>query len=325
MTDKRNLAFAIVLFLAPVVVAWYGLSVAAAAGIVILLLLCRWLIALSGILVPEKSPELVLATISASHFVEKVRWSMDRLGVDYSEQTSGGTLGAYFRGRTVPQLKVRTGRVRSVIGNSPDILRYLYGRYLHESAERAAFLEPTAARVELERRLDRYGVNLQVWVYYHMLHDRDLTLHAWGANNPQTPAWQRLVLRALFPFLAAMIRFSFKINDTSFASATIRIEELLADTEGLLSDGRQSWLGDADPNYTDLQFAAFTGLWLMPRAYGGGKADAVRIERDRAPAAMREDIERWIDSFPRTVTWVEGLYEQRKDVLAQSDVSEMPS
>ena len=98
MTDNRNFVFAIAVFLAPVVVAWYGLSVAAAAGIVILLLLCRWLITLSGIIAPERAPELVLATISASHFVEKVRWSMDRLGVEYVEQTSGGTLGAYFRG-----------------------------------------------------------------------------------------------------------------------------------------------------------------------------------------------------------------------------------
>lgn len=313
MTDKRNFAFAIALFLAPVVVAWYGLSVAAAAGIVVLLLLCRWLITLSGILVPEKTPELVLATISASHFVEKVRWSMDHLGIDYSEQTSGGTLGAYFRGRTVPQLKVRTGRVRSVIGNSSDILRYLYGRCLPTDPERAAFLEPTAARVEFEQRLDWYGVNLQVWVYYHILQDRDLTLHAWGANSPKTPGWQRLVLRVLFPMLAAMIRYSFKINDTSFAGATTRIEELLTDMEAALVDGQRSLLGDDDVNYTDFEFAAFTGLWLMPEGYGGGKADTVRIERDRAPAPMQADTERWMSSFPRTVAWVEALYEQRKE------------
>ncbi len=313
MTDNRNFVFAIAVFVAPVVVAWYGLSVAAAAGIVILLLLCRWLITLSGIIAPERTPELVLATISASHFVEKVRWSMDRLGVDYVEQTSGGTLGAYFRGRTVPQLKVRTGRVRSIIGNSPDILRYLYGRCLHNDPERAAFLEPTAARIELERRLDRYGVSLQVWVYYHLLHDRDLAVHAWGADNPATPAWQRAALRVLFPLLAGLIRFSFKINDTNYARAVAHIEDLLSDIDADLVDGRRSLLGDKDVNYTDLEFAAFTGLWLMPAGYGGGKADAVRIERDRAPTGMRSDIERWIDAFPGAVSWVETMYESRRE------------
>ena len=311
MTSNRSFVFAVVLFGAPIIVAWYGLSVAAAAGIVILLLLCRWLITLSGIIAPERTPDLVLSTIAASHFVEKVRWSLDRLGVDYEERSSGGTLGAYFRGRTVPQLKIRTGIVRSVIGNSPDILRYVYGRYLPERPERAAFLEPTAERVAFEQRLDAYGVSLQVWVYYHMLHDRELTLHAWGADNPATPAWQRIVLRVLFPFLAFMIRFSFKINDAHFATSVARIEKLLADISADLADGRKSLLGGDEINYTDLAFAAFTGLWLMPEAYGGGKADNVRIERDRAPEAMRADIERWVDAFPNAVSWVETMYKDR--------------
>jgi hypothetical protein len=311
MTDSRNLIFAVALFIAPIVVAWYGLSVAAAAGVVVLLLLCRWMITLSGFLAPEKKPDLELATISASHFVEKVRWSFDRLGVEYTEKPAGGTLGAFFRGRTVPQLKAKTGSVRSVIGNSSDILRYVYGRYLHEDPEKAAFLEPTAERVEFERRLDLYGVSLQVWVYYHILHDRDLALHAWGVNSPATPAWQRALLRILFPLQAALIRLSFKINDTHFARSVARIEDVLADAETRLADGRASLLGGSEINYTDLAFAAFTGLWLLPEAYGGGKADHVRVERDRAPAEMRTEIERWIESYPRAVAWVEALYENR--------------
>ncbi len=315
MTDKRITIFAVLLFVAPIVVAWYGFSVAAAAGLVVLLLLLRWIITLSGFVAPEKTPEFVLATISASHFVEKVRWSMDRLGVDYVEKAAAGTLGAFYRGRTVPQLKVRTGGVRSVIGNSPDILRYLYGRYLAEDPERAAFLEPTAERLAFEKKLDAYGRSLQVWVYYHLLPDRDLTLHAWGVNNPETPSWQRLLLRVLFPVQAALIRFSFRINDAHYTSSVARIEALLSDVNADLSDGRASLLGGDDHNYTDYAFAAFTGLWLMPNGYGGGKADATRIERDQAPEAMRVDIERWVDAYPAAVNYVETLYTLRKEGL----------
>ena len=76
---------------------------------------------------PEKVPALVLDSISVSHFVEKVRWNLDRAGIDYVENASGGTLGAFFAGRTVPRLRIRTGAVRSQIGNSPEILRYLWG------------------------------------------------------------------------------------------------------------------------------------------------------------------------------------------------------
>lgn len=313
MTDKRSLVFAIVVFLTPIIVAWHGLSVAAAAGLVILLLLCRWLITLSGIVSPERTPELELSVMAASHYVEKVRWTMDRLGIDYVEKTSGGTLGAFFRGRSVPQLKVRTGMVRSVIGNSPDILRYLYGRFLHEDPERYAFLEPTRPRVELERRLDSYGRSLQVWVYYHIVDERELCLHAWGVNDSRTPGWQRLVLRVLYPLLRTLMRYSFRINDTSYARSVDRIEELLADLDASLADGRRSLLGGDELNYTDIAFAAFTGLWLMPPGYGGGRADAVRIERDIAPHAMREDIERWKTAYARAVQYAEDLYETRRE------------
>lgn len=311
MTEKRNLAFAIVVFLAPIAAAWFGLSVPAAVGLVLLLLLLRWFVTLSGIIAPERTPDLVLATISASHFVEKVRWCMDRLGIDYVEQVSGATLGAYYSGRSVPQLKVRTGIVRSVIGDSPDILRYLYGRYLHEYPERTAFLEPTDERVELERKLDAYARSLQVWIYCYLLRDRDLTLHAWGVNNPIIPAWQRVALRVLFPVQAFLIRYSFKTNEKGYARAVARIEETLAAAEERLADDRVSMLGGDDINYTDITFAAYTGLWLRPIAYGGGMADAVRFERERMPDGMRADIERWEETFPRATEWVERLYESR--------------
>ena len=312
MAHRRTLFFMMLLFAAPVVVAGFGLSVPAALALVLGLLLLRWIVTLSGIVVPERSAELVLATISASHFVEKVRWCMDRLGLDYEERVSGGTLGAYFAGRSVPQLLVRTGIVRTTIGNSPDILRYLYGRCLAADPAAAAFLEPTADRVEFESRLDRYGVNLQVWIYHYLLTDRALTLRAWGADSPRTPAWQRPLLRLLFPLLAFLIRKSFRITPRNHEKAVTHIETLLADIDAKLADGRQSILGDAEPNYTDLQFAAFTGLWLMPEDYGGGRAEDVRIEREQMPPGMRADIERWNETYGRAVEYVESLYAIRR-------------
>ncbi|MDH3362696.1 MAG: hypothetical protein OEM50_10965 [Gammaproteobacteria bacterium] len=323
MIANRLLVHAVFLALAPIIVAWFGMSVPAAILVVLLLLLWRWIVVLSGFAAPEKTPELILATISASHFVEKVRWSMDRLGLAYVEQTSGGTLGAFFRGRTVPQLKVRTGAVQSSIGNSAEILRYLWGRYAFEDPDAAAFLEPTKERVELETRLDRYGVNLQVWVYYHLLNDRELTLHVWGADNPATPFWQRPTLKLLFPVLRFLIRKSFRITDENYARAVARIEELLDEANDWLQDGRKSLLGGDVLNYTDITFAAMTGLWLQPAAYGGGKADAVRLERDRAPAGMQKDIEVWQSGYARVAEFVERLYaEERKHPVAGPSIKE---
>ena len=89
MTRQRVLIHSVFLFLMPMVVAWFGLGVLAAALLVLLMLLWRWLIVLSGIVSPESGPEVALETIAASHFVEKVRWSMDRLGIEYAENAHG--------------------------------------------------------------------------------------------------------------------------------------------------------------------------------------------------------------------------------------------
>lgn len=312
MIERRLFVHAIGVTVAPLIVAWFGLSFPAAVLLVLLLLLWRWLVVLSGWVLPAKTPELVLATISASHFVEKVRWSMDRLGLDYTEKASGGALGAFFRGRTVPQLKIRTGAVQSSIGNSAEILRYLWGRYAVENPEVAAFLEPTRERVDYESRLDGYGVSLQVWVYYHILNDRDVTLQAWGANSPATPAWQRLALRALFPVLRVLIRKSFRITESNFVRATARIEAMLAEADGWLEDGRTSLLGGDTLNYTDFAFAAMTGLLLMPAEYGGGKAEAVRLDREQVPPGMRQDIEGWEAKHERAVDFVTKLYSDER-------------
>ncbi len=312
MTRKRRRIHTVFLFLLPIVVAWMGAGVPTALLLVALMLLWRWLIVLSGVTAPEATPDVVLETIAASHFVEKVRWCMDRMQLEYTERQSGGTLGVFFTGRTVPQLRVRTGLVESVIGNSPEILRFLWGAHNARSPQEMAFLEPTTERLELESRLDRHGRNLQVWIYYHLLHDRELTLQAWGANNPAVPAWQRQALRLMFPLLAKLIRRAFAITDEHYARSVLHIEELLSEVDTVLADGRGSILGGDVVNFTDLAFAANTGLWLQPENYGGGKADACRIERDRMPAEMRADIERWIEDFPRATGFVERLYEKER-------------
>ena len=312
MTTRRLLVHTVFLYLALIIVVWLDFSTLGAIGTVLLLLLWRWAISLSGIRAPEKAPELQLDTISASHFVEKVRWCMDRLGVEYTERPAGGALGAFFLGRTVPRLRFRTGAVCSSIGNSPEILRYLWGRYGVSHSERAKFLEPTADRLELEQKIDRYGVDLQVWVYYHILDDRALTQHAWGCNSPTVPAWQRWTLVLLYPLLKPLMRSAFRISDGHYVKAVGHIDDLLTEIEGRLADGRRSILGGEEPDYVDIAFAAISGLWLQPEGYGGGKADAVRIDRDRAPRQMRSEIVNWTERYPHSTALIERLYKEER-------------
>jgi glutathione S-transferase len=312
MTGRRLLLHSLFLFLLPVIVAAFGISVAGAVGLMLLMLLWRWAISLSAIAAPARVPELELETISVSHFVEKVRWCLDRLGVDYREKPVGGTLGAFFLARTVPVLKFRSGRVRSSIGNSPEILRYLWGRYAAERPAEAEFLRPTPERLAFESRIDRCGVDLQLWVYHHLLPQRELTLRAWGAEVPAVPAWQRLALRVLYPLLRVLIRQAFRITPARHAKAVEHVSALLAEVEERLADGRQSILGGDAINYSDLAFAAIMGLWAQPANFGAGRADAVRVELDRCPPAMQDEVQAWKEHYPRAAAFIERLYEQRR-------------
>ena len=311
MLDKRIVLHAAFVLLLPVLVAAFGWSVWTALLLVLLAILWRWAIVLHRLQRPPSDPDLVLETISASHFVEKVRWCMDRLGLDYEEVPSGGTLGAFYLGRTVPRLNFRTGIVRSQIGNSAEILRYLWGAHGASPGSAAAFLEPTEERLALERRIDNCGVSLQIWIYYHLLEAPALCKEAWGVHSDAIPGWQRRFIDILFPLQAFMIRKVFRVTETNYRKSCERVEALLAETEAALADGRRSILGGDTANYTDLAFAAIQGMWLQPAEYGGGAG--IRIERSRVPAAMRQDIERWIEDYPRVTTFIEDLYATQRN------------
>lgn len=308
----RIVVHAAFVLLLPIVVAYFGLSVWSALGLVLLGLLWRWAIVMMGWRTAHRGPDLVLETIAPSHYVEKVRWCMDRLGVDYEERQWAGTLGAFYKGRTVPRLHVRTGAVWSHLGNSAEILRFLWGANAASRPEQASFLEPTPERLELEKTIDRCGRSLQVWVYYHLRERNDLLRYVWGAHNPQVPWWQRLCLRLLTPLQAKLIRNAFQTTEAHCRKSCARIEDLLDKVETKLADGRESILGAAGINYTDIAFAAITGLALRPEGYGGGAADSSWIEHEDLPEKMRDDIERWRHDYPRTMSFVSGLYRNER-------------
>jgi glutathione S-transferase len=270
------------------------------------------MITLSGIVAPEKVPQLELETISASHFVEKVRWCMDRLGIEYQERQMVGVMGVFFTGRSVPLLKIRTGIVRSSIGNSPEILRYLWGQYSATLGDEADFLRPTTERLEMEKRLERYGVNLQVWVYYHILDDKKLTQHVWGCNSQEIPAWQRYVVRAIYPVLCFLMRKAFRIDLNNYHKSVRHIEALLEEIDNSLADGRDSILKDEAINFVDITFASLSSIWVWPERFANGKSEHVRISIDDAPDAMQADINRWIQDYPRAYALIEGLYQRER-------------
>ena len=314
--SRQRLIHAVFLLALPLIVAGFGLSLFSAVLLVLAGLAWRQAILLSALMEPPAGPQLELETIQNSHFVERARWCLDRLGVDYVEKPMGGVIGVFFRGRTVPMLTVRTGRTRSSICDSSHILRYLYGRFVAERPEQAAFLEPTPERLDWERRLDGYGVQLQVWVYHHLLKDPAKCKEAWGANSAVLPAWQRWTILALYPVLEMFIRRAFQPDEEHYGRAMEQIEKVLGDAESLLADGRQTLLGGDAPDFIDLTLASLSSLWSWPENFAAGRYAADRPPVRELPYGLRVDAERWRERFPAAAAHIDRLYREERQARA---------
>ena len=109
---------------------------------------------------------IILNTLQLSHYVEKVRWCMDRAGIAYEEEKDIGIFFAIVIGRMVPTLIIPKHELS--ISNSSEILKYLYADLLNKDEEKAKFMEPSVKNRELEIKIEEMGDNLRTYFYYHV-------------------------------------------------------------------------------------------------------------------------------------------------------------
>ena len=281
------------LYALPVVVAAAGWGVPAAIGTAIAAFLlgvaARLFVSLRALRQPERP--LRLHTITFSHYAEKARWSLDRLGVPYEEVPNVGVLGVLLTGRTVPWLEVPPGLTR--IGDSPRILRYLWGQYAGRlPGDRTWFLEPTPAALELEAKLDRrLGNDVRVWLYNHLLRDTHLSFRSWGIEEPAIPRWQRALLLALRPVLVFAVRRMLGVTPARAARAWERTRETFDDVDQLLADGRRYLTGET-LTFADITFASLGALAVLPPEYPGNRLGGRRMAMaDIRDPAWRAEVE----------------------------------
>ena len=280
------------LYALPVIVAALGWGPAVAALSALLLAVAGMALRLGATraAAARRGAPLRLHTITFSHYVEKVRWCMDRLGIAYEEVPNAGILGVLLTGRTVPSLEIPPGLTR--IGDSPRILRYLWGEYAGRlPAGRTDFLAPTPVALELERYFDqRLGNDVRVWVYSRIFARRDLTLRSWGIEEPRVPGWQRALLRAGTPLLRFAVRRMLGVTPARAARALERTREAFGRVDTLLADGRRYLAGDA-PSFADITFASLAALAVLPPEYGGRAIEGRRLAIEELEPDWRAEVE----------------------------------
>lgn len=92
----------------------------------------------------DKAP-WTFVSLPASHFVDKLRWTLSRLGFPYIEQGHVALFNVLLRGRTVPSLVSPDGRI--VLGDTSDALQYLaasQGRFSALSCQSRQFCAPNS-------------------------------------------------------------------------------------------------------------------------------------------------------------------------------------
>jgi len=291
LRDPRTL-HTLALYALPVIVAGLGWGPRAAAAVVVVVALLGMGLRLAATRSSASGPEpaLRLHSISFSHYTEKVRWCLDRLGIAYEEVPNIGILGVLLTGRTVPALEIPPGLTR--IGDSPRILRYLWGEYAGRLPfERTAFLEPTPATLELEQFFDRrLGNDTRVWVYARIFARRDLTLRTWGIEDTRIPRWQRLLLRLTAPLLRMAVRAMLGVNPARAERALQRTRESFDQVDAMLADGRRYLMGTS-LSFADITFASLAAIVVLPPEYAGRNLVGRRLGLDDLDADWRALVE----------------------------------
>lgn len=257
---------------------WHCASFASFVALVLLSLALWWLGSMRALMTSSgtgRAPAVVLHSIALSHFVEKVRWSLDLLGVDYAEELNVGVLRVFLTARTVPMLDIQG---LGTVGDSSNILRVLYG--LHADKPAAAFLAPQPGTRELEQTLDTYGRDVQVFAYAILLRDAALVSRAWGVGDVRTPLWQRVAARLLQPLI---VLFMHRIFGTNVPAKVLRSRERLETVLHVLEDGLAGQGDDVAawtlvpgtaPGvgcYVNIEFAALS-VWAHAESYTDGVA-----------------------------------------------------
>lgn len=208
----------------------------------------------------------MLVTIPISHYCEKARWALDRVGVTYRERAHVQAIHRLATrraggGLTAPVFVCADG----VLADSADILTWADaqappGRELYprdpDGAARVRLLES-----DFNARL---GPHSRRWMYQQLRERRDLAL-AYGCAG--IPAWERAALRLGYPILVSIVARVLDVTPANAVESELEVRAVFDLVAEPLADGRRYICGD-EFTAADLTFSALAAPVLMPVGYG---------------------------------------------------------
>ena len=200
-----------------------------------------------------------LIAIALSHYCEKVRWAMDYLNIEYTEENHAPPFHRQYTSRyggsTVPVLVTKN----KAFTDSHEILQYLDSisdlkLYPEDSSQRD--------RVESLEKLfdDKLGVATRTYGYYYAI-EKPLTVAiAWGIKAPLVEKIKTIVS---FPKIPSILQQFYNITPETKDSALQDIREIFALVSQQLDADSQYLAGDR-LSAADITFAALASPLLRP-------------------------------------------------------------
>jgi glutathione S-transferase len=233
------------------------------------------------------SPVAVLISMPHSHYVEKARWALDRLSLPYREEPHVPLLHrlrtARNGGRSVPVL-LHDSRC---LVDSTEILMHADA---HCGGDRL-YPRDSALRREVEGLEERFdealGPHARRWAYAQLLPHRRLLREIMSRGVPRVEA---RLLPVMMPIVIPLIRAALRITPESAQRSKLRVQEVFAEVEARLGDGRRYLVGDRF-SAADLTFAALASPSLLPVQCGASYPPI-----DNVPPGMREEVRRLRDT-----------------------------
>lgn len=253
-----------------------------------------------------------LITIPMSHYCEKARWALERLGLAYHEERH---LQGFHYPRTYwvsrnPRVPVLIDSEK-VIVDSTAILQHLDSYApppVRLYPEKAAELRHVKA---LEDLFDEaLGVESRRWLYFHYLPERRAALRIAGQGTP----WiERALAPLAYPVMRRFAGWRLQISASTVVTGLERSREVVRRTDTLLADGRP-FLVSGRFSAADLTLACMMAPFVFPDEYGIRLPALVEL-----PPAMRPTVQKFRETM--TGEYVLRLFrDHRRRIVASAPI-----